>query len=94
MSHWFYSVLSCTAYSFKRNYQSSSSNIAKQLYPVPSSWTPLDPLEDYKITRVDEVLNQEEFLKVKIQFLTTLQQYKIKSVKRVQNPSLWEDYER
>lgn len=31
---------------------------------------------------------------VKAQFMTTMPGFKVKSIKRVQNPGLWEDYQR
>ena len=61
---------------------------------VPSNWSPVDPSEEFKVVNLDEVLHHDEYSMVKAQFLTTLPGFKVKSVKRVQNPGLWEDFER
>ena len=82
---------------FKRNRQrtsSSSSNVSESQYSVPTHWTPLDASEEFKVVDLSEVLHHEEFTKVERLFLATMAGYKIKSVKRVQNAGLWQDYER
>ena len=63
-------------------------------YRVPSTWSPIDPSEEFKVVDLNEILHHDEYSKVKAQFMTTMTSFTIKSVKRVQNPGLWEDYER
>ena len=82
---------------FKRNHQrmsSSSSNLSESQYSVPTHWTPVDASEEFKVVDLSKVLHPEEFTKVETLFLATMAGYKIKSVKRVQNAGLWQDYER
>lgn len=54
----------------------------------------MEPSEEFKCVNLNEVLHHDEYSKVKAQFMATMAGYKIKSVKRLQNPALWEDYER
>jgi hypothetical protein len=81
-------------FSFKRNRQKTSSNSGTPSYPVPSNWSPIDLSEEFKIVELSEVSDHNEYSKVKAEFMTTMAGFKVKSVKRVQNPGLWEDYER
>ena len=82
------------SFRFKQNRQRAGFINGNPLYPVPSSWSPIDPAEEFKVVDLDEVSHSEEFLKVKAQFMTTMASFKVKCIKRVQNPGLWEDYER
>ena len=82
---------------FKRSHQrrsSSSRNTSEVVTSVPPHWAPLDSSEEFKVVDLNEVLHHEEFTKVQTQFLATMSGHTIKSIKRVQNPGLWEDYER
>ena len=79
---------------FKRNRQRTTSSSDSPSYPVPSTWSAIDPTEEFKVVDLSEILHHDEYSKVKAQFMTTMTGFTIKSVKRVQNPGLWEDYER
>ena len=62
---------------------------------VPTSWTPLVPSEEFNLVDLSEVgEHREEFTKVKTLFLATMVGHTVKSIKRVQNAGLWEDYQR
>ncbi|CAB4013955.1 poly [ADP-ribose] polymerase 12-like [Paramuricea clavata] len=79
---------------FKRNRQRASSSSDTPSYSVPSTWNPIDPSEEFKVVELSKILHHDEYSKAKEQFLTTMKGFTVKSVKRVQNPGLWEDYER
>jgi hypothetical protein len=79
---------------FKRSRIRTSSGSDARSYSVPSTWSPIDPSEEFKFVDLSEVLNHDEYSKVKAQFLTTMTGFRVTSIKRVQNPGLWEDYER
>jgi hypothetical protein len=81
-------------FSFKRNRQRASSSSDTPSYSVPSTWSPIDPSEEFKVVELSKILHHDEYSKAKEQFLTTMKGCTVKSVKRVQNPGLWEDYER
>ena len=79
---------------FKRNRQRTRSSSDTVSYHFPSNWSPINPSEEFKVVELNEVLDHDEYSKVKAQFMSTMSGFNVKSVKRVQNPSLWEDYER
>lgn len=79
---------------FKRTRQRTSSSSSDTASSIPSHWTPVDTSEEFNLADLSEVLHHEEFIKVKTQFLAAMPDYTVKSIKRVQNPGLWEDYER
>jgi hypothetical protein len=79
---------------FKRDRQRTRSSSDTVSYHLPSNWSPINPSEEFKVVELNEVLDHDEYSKVKAQFMSTMSGFNVKSVKRVQNPSLWEDYER
>ena len=86
--------LSCSLFRFKRNRQRPSCGSDSLKYSIPSTWSPVDPSEEFKFVDLSEVLHHDEYSLAKSQFMATMAGFRVKSIKRVQNPGLWEDYVR
>lgn len=80
--------------SYLRRPVSSSNSKGEAVTSIPSNWAPVDFSKDFQVVDLSEVIHNAEFSKVKTQFLATMAGHTVKSIKRVQNITLWEDYQR